>query len=131
MEQTYKRISRVENYLSMMLAKAKISDHVFFGNLPATINKEWTDMVMVDVQAMHDYDSFAKGSANIFLYAKSTDDESSKPVKKLNAMEVALDKALEEDFNKNYATEIQFRNQDYDTNAKYYYNVVNVEIIAK
>jgi len=131
MEQKFKRISRVENHFSMMLAKAKISSHVFFGNLPATINSEWSDMVMVDVQAMHDYDSHAKGSVNIFLYAKSTDDESSKPVAKLNAMEVALDKALEETYSDHYIMQTQFRDNGYDTNAKYYYNVVNVEIIAK
>lgn len=130
-EDKYKHISRVENYLSMMLAKANISKHVFFGNLPASLDSSWTDMVQVDVNSISDYDSHAKGSANIFLYAKATDSTSKKPVKQLEEMETKLDTILEEYFNAHYVTEINYRDQGCDDDSKYYYNVINIGITAK
>lgn len=131
MKNKYKHISRVENYLSMMLAKADISKHVFFGNLPASLDSSWTDMIQVDVQSISDYDSHAKGSVNIFLYAKASDSASKKPVEELEAMETKLDTILKEYYNAHYFSEINYRDQGYDENSKYYYNVVNIEIIAK
>lgn len=130
-EDKYKHISRVENFLSMMLAKADISKHVFFGNLPASLDSEWTDMIQVDVNSLNDYDAYAKGSANIFLYAKAADSTSKKPVATLETMESKLDEVIEEYYNKHYSIRVSFRDQGYDSNTKYYYNVVNIEITAK
>lgn len=115
----------------MMLAKADISDHVFFGNLPASLDSDWTDMIQVDVNSISDYDAYAKGSVNIFLYAKAADSTSKKPVKALESMETKLDEVLETYYNQHYSTRIGFRDQGYDSNTKYYYNVVNIEITAK
>lgn len=129
--QTYKRMSRVENYFSMMLTKSGISDNVFFGNLPAVLKSEWKEMVLVDVQAVHDYDAYAKCSVNVFLYAKSVDSESSKPVKKLNTMEVLLDETLKVECDKHYSVIAEWRDQGYDSNSKYYYNVVNVSVTVR
>lgn len=131
MEQTYKRMSRVENFFSMLLTKANVSDNLFFGNLPAAIKGEWTDMVLVDVQAIHDYDGRADCTVNVFLYAKSTDTESSKPVKKLNKMEVAFDKAVAESSDTHYVLTQEWRDQGYDADSKYFYNVVNVSVTIR
>lgn len=131
MEQTYKRMSRVENFFSMLLTKADVSDNLFFGNLPAAIKGEWNDMVLVDVQPIHDYDGRAACTVNIFLYAKSTDTESSKPVKKLNKMEVAFDKAIAASADAHYVLTPEWRDQGYDADSKYFYNVVNVSVTIR
>lgn len=127
----YKHISRVENNISMMLAKAGISKHVFFGSLPASLDNSWTDMILVDVQAISDYDSHAKGSANIFLYAKATDSTSKKAVKQLEEMETKLDTILAEYYDSHYSLEINYRDQGYDENTQFYYNIVNIAITVR
>ena len=86
----YKTTSRAENFFSMLLTKAGISDNLFIGNMPATVDSSWKDMVLVDVLSLKDYGAYAKGSANIFLYAKSVDSHGTKPVKRLYAMELLL-----------------------------------------
>jgi len=115
----------------MLLAKAKISDHVFFGNLPAVLESEWTEMILVDVLKVTDYGAYAKCTANVFLYAKATDNLSRKPIKKLNSMEVALDKAIEANYDKNYSVEISWRDNDYNEDTDFYYNVVNINVTQR
>jgi len=127
----YKRTSRIENFFSMLLTGAGISDNLFFGNLPAAMNSEWNDMVLVDVLKVSDYDAYAQGTANVFLYAKSTDSLSRKPVKKLNAMEVALDKAIDGAFDRNYSISVEWRDNDYDSSRDYYYDIVNVSVTVR
>lgn len=112
----------------MLLTKADISKNLFIGNLPAAMESGWSDMILVDVMPVRDYDAYARGSVNIFLYAKATDSLSRKPVKKLNDMETALDKAIRECQNANYSININFRDSGYDQNRNYYYNVTNLQI---
>ena len=44
-----RRLSRIENFFSMLLTKGKISDNIFVGELPPTTSKNWDDFVNVDV----------------------------------------------------------------------------------
>lgn len=81
MNDLYKTGSMIENFLSMLLTKAKISSIISFDETPLTISSDSTDMIVVDVLSVNDYGGEAKCSANIFLYAKSTDSLGSKPVK--------------------------------------------------
>lgn len=127
----YKSTSRIENFLNMLLTKAKISDNLFIGNLPAVINKTWDDMVLIDVLKSTDYDAYADGQANIFLYAKSKDNLSLKPVQALYKMELALDEAIENCQNEHYVIEANWRDNGYSSTTKYYYNVVNITITVR
>lgn len=131
MTSIYKTQSRVENFFSMLLTKAKISDNLFIGNMPATVESAWKDLVLVDVLSMKDYGAYAKGQANVFLYAKSVDSHGTKPVAELYKMEIALDKAIEACNDKHYVIETNFRDADYDQNRNYYYNVVNIQVIIR
>jgi len=127
----YKTTSRAENFFSMLLTKAGISDNIFIGNIPAAVDSNWKDMVLVDVLSLKDYGAYAKGSANIFLYAKSVDSQGTKPVKELYRMELALDNAIESCNDDHYVIEVNFRDADYDQNRNYYYNVYNVQVIIR
>ena len=49
MDSKYKTTSKVENFFSMLLTKAAISDNLFIGNVPATVESNWKEMVLVDV----------------------------------------------------------------------------------
>lgn len=131
MDSIYKTTSKVENFFSMLLAKANISDNLFIGNMPATVDSAWNDMVLVDVLPVRDYDAYAQGSANVFLYAKSVDSRGTKPIKVLHKMELALDKAIKSCSDHHYVIDVNFRGADYDQNRNYYYNVVNIEVIIR
>lgn len=131
MANIYRTTSRTENFFSMLLTKAGISDNLFIGNMPATVDSSWKDMVLVDVLSIKDYGAYAKGSANIFLYAKSVDSHGTKPVKKLYKMETALDKAIESCNDAHYVVDVNFRDADYDQNRNYYYNVINISMTIK
>lgn len=131
MEQKHKRVSRIENYLSMLLTKAGISENLFIGNMPATMSSGWSDMVLIDVLQSKDYDAYAEGTANIFLYAKALDSLSRKPMRKLDMMEQALQDALDSANDKHYVVSVNWRDSDYDENRNYYYNVVNINVTAR
>lgn len=127
----YKTTSRAENFFSMLLTKAGISDNLFIGSMPATVDSGWKDMVLVDVLSLKDYGAYAQGSANVFLYAKSVDSRGTKPVKELYRMELALDKAIESCNDKHYVIDVNYRDADYDQNRNYYYNVINIGITVR
>lgn len=131
MNSIYKTTSRVENFFSMLLTKAKISDNLFIGNMPSVVESTWKDLVLIDVLSMKDYDACAEGSANVFLYAKSTDSYGTKPVKKLHKMELALDKAIKSCNDTHYVIDVNFRDADYDQNRNYYYNVINISVTVR
>ena len=131
MNSIYKTTSKVENFFSMMLTKAKISDNLFIGNMPATVESDWKDLVLVDVLSINDYGAYAKGSANVFLYAKSIDSHGTKPVATLYKMELALDKVIKSCNDRHYSIDVNFRDADYDQNRNYYYNVINIDITVR
>lgn len=131
MDSIYKMTSQVENFFSMLLTKAGISKNLFIGSMPATVDRDWKDMVLVDVLSMRDYDAYAQGSANVFLYAKSMNSRGTKPVKALYKMELALDRAIKKCNDRHYAIDVNFRDADYDQNRNYYYNVINIQVTIK
>lgn len=127
----YKRTSRIENFFSMFLTKAGLSENLFFGNLPAIIESEWEDMVLVDVLKTTDYDAYAQGTVNIYLYSKSTDNLSKKPVKALYRMETELDAAINSVNDNHYSVEVEWRDNGYDDSRNYYYDCVNVSVTVR
>lgn len=129
-EDKYKHIARVENFLSMMLTKAGISDHVFIRKLPSTLDSSWTDMILVDVLPFEDKDSHATGSANIFLYVK--DEGSLRTIfSRLEEMDAEFDAIINANYNKHYVVQLSKNYQDYDSDLQYYCNVKNIEITVR
>ena len=55
MNDLYKTGSMIENFLSMLLTKAKISSIISFDETPLTISSDSTDMIVVDVLSVNDY----------------------------------------------------------------------------
>lgn len=131
MDNKVKRISRIENFFSMLLAKAGVSKHYFINNLPKEINKDWTDMVFVELNVQDDKGAYTRGSATFFLYTKPVGTYNRKDVKKMDAMEEALDKAINESNDANYIIRTSWRDADYDKDIEFYFNVINVSIIVK
>ena len=62
-----RRLSRIENFFSMLLTKGKISDNIFVGELPPTTRKNWEDFTNVDVGQQREHSGYSSGYANIYL----------------------------------------------------------------
>ena len=71
----YGRVSRVENFFSMLLTKNEVSKQIFISQLPVTIKPDWNDMVLIDVGKGENLGALRRYSVNIFLYGKLADSQ--------------------------------------------------------
>lgn len=126
-----RRLSRIENFFSMLLTKGKISDNIFVGELPPTTSKNWDDFVNVDVGQQRDYGGYSSGYANIYLYARPKGTPLRKNVKLLDKMEGILDDVIKHSNNKDYTIQVLYRDSGYDSNRQFYFQMISVSVIAR
>lgn len=126
-----RRLSRIENFFSMLLTKGKISDNIFVGELPPTTSKNWDDFVNVDVGQQRDYGSYSSGYANIYLYARPKGTPLRKNVKLLDKMEGILDDVIKHSNNKDYTIQVLYRDSGYDSNRQFHFQMISVSVIAR
>lgn len=126
-----RRLSRIENFFSMLLTKGKISDNIFVGELPPTTSKNWDDFVNVDVCQQRDYGGYSSGYANIYLYARPKGTPLRKNVKLLDKMEGILDDVIKHSNNKDYTIQVLYRDSGYDSNRQFHFQMISVSVIAR
>ena len=126
-----RRLSRIENFFSMLLTKGKISDNIFVGELPPTTSKNWDDFVNVDVGQQRDYGGYSSGYANIYLYARPKGTPLRKNVKLLDMMEGILDDVIKHSNNKDYTIQVLYRDSGYDSNRQFHFQMISVSVIAR
>ena len=126
-----RRLSRIENFFSMLLTKGKISDNIFVGELPPTTSKNWDDFVNVDVGQQRDHGGYSSGYANIYLYARPKGSPPRKNVALLDKMEEALSNAIGTSNDTSYSIKELYRDCGYDTNRQFHYNIVSVSVFTK
>lgn len=126
-----RRLSRIENFFSMLLTKGKISDNIFVGELPPTTSKNWDDFVNVDVGQQRDYGGYSSGYANIYLYARPKETPLRKNVKLLDKMEGILDDVIKHSNNKDYTIQVLYRDSGYDSNRQFHFQMISVSVIAR
>ena len=124
----YARVSRVENFMNMLLTKYKVSGRIFISNLPVNIRTEWDDMALIDVGRGTDRNVCNSFSVNVYLYAKPKGDLQQKNVKILDDMETKLGEAIDECNDKHYHLVLNWRDSDYDTIRNFHFNVVNITV---
>ena len=126
-----RRLSRIENFFSMLLTKGKISNNIFVGELPPTTSKNWDDFVNVDVGQQRDYGGYSSGYANIYLYARPKGTPLRKNVKLLDKMEGILDDVIKHSNNKDYTIQVLYRDSGYDSNRQFHFQMISVLVIAR
>lgn len=126
-----RRLSRIENFFSMLLTKGKISDNIFVGELPPTTSKNWDDFINVDVGQQRDYGGYSSGYANIYLYARPKGTPLRKNVKLLDKMEGILDDVIKHSNNKDYTIQVLYRDSGYDSNRQFHFQMISVSVIAR
>lgn len=130
-QKTQRRLSRIENFFSMLLSNKGLSDNIFIGELPPTTNKEWEDFVNVDIGQQRDYGGYSLGYANIYLYARPKGALRRKNVKTLDKMEGILDMIIDEANSKDYVIQELYRDSGYDTNRQFHFDMVSVSVTVK
>ena len=126
-----RRLSRIENFFSMLLTKGKISDNIFVGELPPTTSKNWDDFVNVDVGQQREHGGYSSGYANIYLYARPKGIPLRKNVKLLDKMEGILDDVIKNSNNKDYTIQVLYRDSGYDSNRQFHFPMISVSVIAR
>lgn len=126
-----RRLSRIENFFSMLLTKGKISDNIFVGELPPTTSKNWDDFVNVDVGQQREHGAYSSGYANIYLYARPKGTPLRKNVKLLDKMEGILDDVIKQSNNKDYTIQVLYRDSGYDSNRQFHFQMISVLVIAR
>lgn len=130
-QKTQRRLSRIENFFSMLLSNKGLSDNIFIGELPPTTNKEWEDFVNVDIGQQRDYGGYSIGYANIYLYARPKGALRRKNVKTLDKMEGILDMIIDEANSKDYVIQELYRDSGYDTNRQFHFDMISVSVTVK
>ena len=126
-----RRLSRIENFFSMLLTKGKISDNIFVGELPPTTSKDWDDFVNVDVGQQREHGGYSSGYANIYIYARPKGTPLRKNVKLLDKMEGILDDVIKQSNNKDYTIQVLYRDSGYDSNRQFHFQMISVSVIAR
>ncbi len=126
-----RRLSRIENFFSMLLTKGKISDNIFVGELPPTTSKDWDDFVNVDVGQQREHGGYSSGYANIYLYARPKGTPLRKNVKLLDKMEGILDDVIKHSNSKDYTIQVLYRDSGYDSNRQFHFQIISVSVIAR
>ena len=130
-QKTQRRLSRIENFFSMLLSNKGLSDNIFIGELPPTTNKDWEDFVNVDIGQQRDYGGYSLGYANIYLYARPKGALRRKNVKTLDKMEGVLDMIIDEANSRDYVIQELYRDSGYDTNRQFHFDMVSVSVTVK
>lgn len=126
-----RRLSRIENFFSMLLTNKGISKNIFVGELPPTTEKEWQDFINVDVGQQRDHGAYSSGYANIYLYARPQGTPLRKNVKKLDSMEAALDTTIENCKDSDYTIQVLYRDSGYDSNRQFHFQMISVSVIVR
>lgn len=126
-----RRLSRIENFFSMLLTKGKISDNIFVGELPPTTSKDWDDFVNVDVGQQREHGGYSSGYANIYLYARPKGTPLRKNVKLLDKMEGILDDVIKHSNSKDYTIQVLYRDSGYDSNRQFHFQMISVSVIVR
>lgn len=130
-QKTQRRLSRIENFFSMLLSNKGLSDNIFIGELPPTTNKDWEDFVNVDIGQQRDYGGYSLGYANIYLYARPKGALRRKSVKTLDKMEGVLDMIIDEANSEEYVIQELYRDSGYDTNRQFHFDMISVSVTVK
>lgn len=130
-QRTQRRLSRIENFFSILLTNKGISKNIFIGELPPTTDKDWDDFVNVDVGQQRDKGAYSSGYVNIYLYARPKGTPLRKNVKLLDKMEGALDNIINCSNDKDYTIHELYRDSGYDSNRQFHFQMISVSVITR
>lgn len=127
----YINISSIETHLNKILSK-QVCKHCYATTLPATLSEDNSAYVVIDcANSINDFNAYAKGIVNIYLYAKPIGN-GLKNVAELSKLEKSFNKLLQEDaFDTEHysvARELIYSNTDYDNTYNMHFIIKAIQI---
>lgn len=125
-----KNISSIETFFdSLLRGEDKLTKNLFFNELPVELSKDWNDMAVVDCgNPLRDHDAYAVGTVLVLLYAKQSP-YGFKDVKRLQQMEKALNRLVQENEDPNYHVSFRGRYSNYNAVNDIYFNVIQLNLV--
>ena len=125
-----KNISSIETFFdSLLRGSDKLTKNLFFNELPVEIKKEWKDFVVVDCgNPLRDNDAYAVGTVLVLLYAKQNP-YGLKDVKRMQQLEKALNRLVQENDDPYYHLSYRGRYSNYNAVNDIYFNVIQLNLV--
>lgn len=121
-------ISNIEDFL-YGIVMGTVSDNVYIGTLPDTLDATWEDACLIDVgNPIDDYDAFGNGVVLIWLYARPIGG-GVKNSAKMAQMEEQLNEAIKNATSGHYAISRRQTYTDYDAERKWHCNIITLNIV--
>lgn len=121
-------VSSVETFFDKIL-RGELTDHLFFGELPTSIKKEWKELVVVDCgNPVRDYDGFAASLVVLEMFVKQNP-YGGKDVATMQELERKLNAIIEHNNDPHYHITRRSTYQNYDAVNDIYYNSVQINLI--
>lgn len=128
MDRDLMNISKIETYLHDKVFKGKVSDNLFVGRLPDTLDKSWKDIAMIDCGTnIYDRNGYAMGSFLVWLFVKPKAN-GVKDVKRMSQMELAADDCITTARHQNYVISKRSSKSGYDSTHDLYYTVIDANL---
>lgn len=129
-KQNRKTISSIETFFdSLLRGKDKLSENIFFEDLPTTLKKEWKEFVLVDCgNPQRDKDSHSVQTVLVSLYVMPNA-YGKKDVKTLQRLESKLNELIEGNTDEHYHTELRGRYSNYNAVNDVFLNIVQINLI--
>ena len=125
-----KTISSIETFFdSLLRGKDKLTENLFFNELPIDIAKDWETFAVIDCgNPLRDNDAYAVGTVLVLLYAKQNV-YGIKNVKVLQAMEKTLNELVQANSDPYYHVSFRGRYSNYNAVNDIFFNVIQLNLV--
>lgn len=123
-------VSKIEEYLDSIL-RGKLTDNLFFDEMPTTIGKNWKSFAVVDCStAVRDYGAYGAGMIRLFLYV-IPNATGVKNVKEMYSLESALNSIVAEANDEHYVLSRKGTYANYDAVNDMFFNIIQLNLVIR
>lgn len=125
-----RNISSIETFFDGLLrGSEKLTNNLFFGELPPSIGKTWEEVVIVDcANPLSDMDAYGRMTALVYLYTKPNA-YGLKDVKKMQELETKLNALIVNNADEHYHVSIRGRYSNYNAVNDIFVTIVQINLI--
>ena len=125
-----RNVSSVETFFDTLLrGENKLTENLFFAELPTSWKKDWKELVLVDCgNPQRDKDAFSIQTVLIYLYTQANA-YGKKDVKTMQRLESRLNELIEGNRDEHYKTSIRGRYANYSAVNDVFFNIVQINLI--
>lgn len=121
-------ISKIETFFDSLL-RGTVTDNLFFSELPSAIDEKWTEMIVVDCNAMADWDAYGRGTVLLMVYVPPMS-SGRKNVTVFSNVEKKLNDVIASSTDDVYRIQRRETYTDYDTERNLFVNIIEINLIV-